>query len=392
MEELKEKIVEFIESRREDDYYDFKQYWEENESENKNKDPKSDLLHDIICMANNKHIGDSYIIFGVEDKTYNITGVENDINRKNQQQIIDFLKDKKFESGVRPQIELKTISLEGHLLDVLIVKESTDTPYYLTERFNQVEAYHIYTRVGDTNTPKSKNADINYVEYLWKKRFLLTVSPIRRIFYKLKYKEEWIEKYNEEKDCEIYFNIYNPEYTINITEDNEKLTQPFYNFVMTNDNSKYGILKIKYFETEIYSCQCIYLDSSQYITSVPEWSFLELIDKMNVDYGYKYFIKESELYLIHKFLYDEDNFEQDNARRRLYDVIVIYNSKEEKELFEEYIYSNKEKFIKMVEEKEKEFEYVEFTDELEGKDFRRKASIGTVLNEILKEYRVRNRR
>ena len=238
MLELKEMVLEFINSRRETDFYDFKQSWEEDESEGKRKDPKSDLLHDIICMANNKHIGDSYIIFGIEDKTYNIVGVENDKNRKNQQQIIDFLKDKKFESGIRPQIEVKTIEISNHQIDVLIIKDTTDTPYYLTERYNQVEAYHIYTRVGDTNTPKNKNADINFVEYLWKKRFLLTTSPIKRIFSKLENKEEWLEKYNEEKGCEIYFNIYNPENTINIIDEEEELSQPFYNFVMTNHNSR----------------------------------------------------------------------------------------------------------------------------------------------------------
>lgn len=345
MLELKEMVLEFINSRRETDFYDFKQSWEEEDTKDNRKDPKSDLLHDIICMANNKHIGDSYIIFGIEDKTYNIVGVENDKNRKNQQQIIDFLKDKKFESGIRPQIEIKTIEVSNHQIDVLIIKDTTDTPYYLTERYNQVEAYHIYTRVGDTNTPKNKNADINYVEYLWKKRFLLTTSPIKRIFSKLENKEEWLEKYNEEKGCEIYFNIYNPEYTINIIDEEEELLQPFYNFVMTNDNSRYGIVKVKYFETEVYSCQCIFLDSSQYTTSVPEWSFLKVIDSLNVDYGYKYFIKGSELYLLHKFFYDDNNFEQKCARRRFYNVIIIYESEEEKNLFEKYIYNNKDNFI-----------------------------------------------
>ena len=387
MLELKEMVLEFINSRRETDFYDFKQSWEEEDTKDNRKDPKSDLLHDIICMANNKHIGDSYIIFGIEDKTYNIVGVENDKNRKNQQQIIDFLKDKKFESGIRPQIEVKTIEVSNHQIDVLIIKDTTDTPYYLTKRYNQVEAYHIYTRVGDTNTPKNKNADINYVEYLWKKRFLLTTSPIKRIFSKLENKEEWLERYNEEKGCEIYFNIYNPEYTINIIDEDEDLSQPFYNFVMTNDNSRYGIVKVKYFETEVYSCQCIFLDSSQYTTSVPEWSFLKVIDSMNVDYGYKYFIKGSELYLLHNFLYDDNNFEQQYARRKFYKVIIIYDSVEEKNLFEEYIYTNKETFIKRVSEKEKEFDHIEFDNKLEEKDVRRKLSVGTVLNEMLKEYR-----
>ena len=29
----------------------------------------------------------------------------------------------------------------------------------------------LYTRIGDTNTDIDKSADINHIEYLWKKRF-----------------------------------------------------------------------------------------------------------------------------------------------------------------------------------------------------------------------------
>lgn len=108
---------------------------------------------------------------------------------------------------------------------------------------------------------------------------------------------------------------------------------------------------------------------------------------MNVDYGYKYFIKGSELYLLHNFFYDDDNFEQQYARRKFYKVIIIYDSIEEKRLFEEYIYTNKQTFIKRVEEKENEFDYIKFNNKLEEKDVRRKLSVGTVLNEMLKEYR-----
>ena len=44
-------------------------------------------------MANNTTIDmkDGYIIFGIEDKTYNIIGVGDDSNRKNTENIIGFL-------------------------------------------------------------------------------------------------------------------------------------------------------------------------------------------------------------------------------------------------------------------------------------------------------------
>lgn len=201
--ELEEEIMMLIDSKREDDYWDFKQQHHTN---------KADLLLDIICMANNRVDRDAYIIFGIADKTFEVIGVENDENRKNQQNIIDFLKSKSFVSGIRPRVELRILMLVGHEVDVLIIKNSTDTPYFLTDRYSDgsktVRANHIYTRVGDTNTDIDKSADINNIEYLWKKRFLLTRSPFEQIIKRLEKKDEW------KSDEYVYYNVVNPEFTI----------------------------------------------------------------------------------------------------------------------------------------------------------------------------------
>lgn len=106
-------------------------------------------VHDIICMANNRVDRDAYIIFGVEDETFDIVGVEEDSCRRNQQGVIDILKSKKFSSGIRPQIEMRTIHISGHEIDVMIIKNSTDTPYFLLEDFvegkRRIRANYIYT-------------------------------------------------------------------------------------------------------------------------------------------------------------------------------------------------------------------------------------------------------
>ena len=70
-------------NKKEGDYWDFKK----NPSDN-----KADLLLDIICLANNtKHRGDRYLIYGVEDKTFNTIGCNNCTNRLTQSNLIDFL-------------------------------------------------------------------------------------------------------------------------------------------------------------------------------------------------------------------------------------------------------------------------------------------------------------
>ena len=82
--ELQKLVESLIDRASEGSYWDFKQSWH---SDN------ADLLKDIICMANNttENMQDGYIIFGIEDKTYKIVGVSGDDNRKNQENVMDFL-------------------------------------------------------------------------------------------------------------------------------------------------------------------------------------------------------------------------------------------------------------------------------------------------------------
>ena len=60
MDELYTEIRELINLKQEGSYWDFKREWYKN---NKN----ADLLHDIICMANNLSNRDGYIIIGVKE-------------------------------------------------------------------------------------------------------------------------------------------------------------------------------------------------------------------------------------------------------------------------------------------------------------------------------------
>lgn len=57
---FKEEVLRLIAFRQEGEYWDFKKEWHKN---------KSDLLHDIICMANNLSNHDGLIIIGVNEET-----------------------------------------------------------------------------------------------------------------------------------------------------------------------------------------------------------------------------------------------------------------------------------------------------------------------------------
>ena len=125
-QDLTSIIEELIQSHREDNWWDFKR---------EHHHDKADLVHDITCMADSRANRDAYIIFGIENQTFNVLGVENDPNRRNQQGIVDILRSVSYAGSVRPRIELRTINLEQHKVDVLIVKNTYDVPYYLERQY-----------------------------------------------------------------------------------------------------------------------------------------------------------------------------------------------------------------------------------------------------------------
>src|SRR4051812_26220931 len=109
-------ITQLVDLKQEGGYWDFKQQWYDSGS------GLNDLLIDIICMANNLENHDAYIIIGVDESNdYNLITVENNANRKNTQNIVDFLKDKSFAGGIRPLAKVETLNIDGAVLDVIII-------------------------------------------------------------------------------------------------------------------------------------------------------------------------------------------------------------------------------------------------------------------------------
>ena len=377
MNNLELEILDLIESRTEGDYWDFKEYHHDN---------KANLLHDIICMANNRADRDAYIIFGVRNSDYSIVGVERDSGRRNQQQMIDQLKDKNFAGGIRLTVYLKTLEIQGHEIDVLVVKNSTDTPFYVEEKIQDrgrvVNPYHIYTRVGDTNTDITKSADIDKVEYLWKKRFMLNKSPLEQIIKKLDNKEEWVS------EDEIYYNKYNPEYTIKLVKDEEYAkSYEYYSYSMCNESTIYGVVEVRSYGTKLYSNQYVVLDSGRYITSVPKWEFIKFDYNRDNRYCLKYYIKTEIEYKLHKFLFDNSNEDAVYAHNNFMEGVVVFNDEMEKEDFMEYLYLNRKDFEERVEKLKDNYSYITCRTENEKREVIKRLNSNKVANALLKEFR-----
>lgn len=157
---LNKQIVDLINSNKEDFYYDFKVI--------PHKDRES-LLHDILCLSNNTENKDAFLILGVQDSTYEVVGITPEELKSND--IFDFLKSKKFAGNHMPEIEIKQIYYKYKIIGVIVCRSSKHVPFYLTERYKGINAYQIYTRVGDTNTPKDQYASYIDVEKLWRIHF-----------------------------------------------------------------------------------------------------------------------------------------------------------------------------------------------------------------------------
>lgn len=240
---LAEEITSLINKKQEGGYWDFKQQWH---------DSKADLLHDIICLANNMENRDAYLIFGVEDKTCQIIGIneDNNRNRLNTVRVVNFLRDKKFVGDIRPMARVETIDVEGKKLDILIIENSRYTPFRLSQDFKDkseksndkdkertVKANNVYTRIQDTNTPINETADPDKEEKLWRKRFHIDEPAYNRAMYYLENPEDWEKAERDSSDSYIatdelrypglklhrpawddsYYYRYAPEYSIEFT-------------------------------------------------------------------------------------------------------------------------------------------------------------------------------
>lgn len=274
--ELLEEIQRLIALETEGDYWDFKEMWHNN---------KASLLHDIICMANNQVGRDAYIIFGVSDSKsqdgVKVKGVQQ-AGRKDQQHLIDFLRDKKFAGGVRPPVYLQTLEILDEAgvykqVDVAIIQNSSKTPFFLVENFRdrdkEIRAGYIYTRIGDTNTAIDSIADLDKIKYLWRKRFGLDLSAVEKLLRLLDSPDDWIGDLNWGN---FKYHKYFPEFQIHITqiEDQAQFSD---NSIMKNiadhqADKKYSVsnVVITYHSTVLYQEHVLYLDGGRHLIPFPQ--------------------------------------------------------------------------------------------------------------------------
>ena len=85
---IREEALNLIALKREGAYWDFKKEWHKDNSE---------LIHDMLCLANNLESDVSYLFIGIdEEEDYSVC------ERKTNQMIVDMLSKTKWDNGQPP--------------------------------------------------------------------------------------------------------------------------------------------------------------------------------------------------------------------------------------------------------------------------------------------------
>ena len=331
---LELRMLSLIQSKREGDYWDFKQEPHDN---------KASLMHDILCLSNSLHRGNRYLIYGVSDpkegtEVVGLTKAQN--GRKSQVQFIDFLREKKFAGDCRPEIELQTLEIAGREIDVLIIFDNPLKPYYLTEDYRDkdknVKANSIYTRTNDTNTPIDKSADVGVIEKMWRQRFGIDLSPLERIKALLLQPKDWFKDIGNKPYA---YHLDFPEFRIEFSEVHE--FWEVFSFFFTNEKSYLGTAAFKYHSTTLFELEYMYCDEMRIELSVPKIKYVKLKDSENCFYYYNL----EDLDGI--FLYFITNGLTHLHSRSSAFPFVLFNNEAQVKKFIKYLEENEDSFNKL---------------------------------------------
>ena len=323
--ELIQLVEDFRTLHKEGEYWDFKKEWHHE---------KQDLLHDIICMANNLSGQDGYIIIGVDEKTdYGYCDVTQNEFRRNTQQVVDFLSKKEFAGDCRPSAYVETIQIENNTIDIIIVRSDKNVPYYLRERYRGLCANHIYIRVGDTNTPIDKSADITQIEKLWRRRFGLDQSAVERFKIYLQTPSDWVELFDQNG----YYYKYSPEFRIVYEADESRTRREYYMLTHYDNNPSWYSGSLYYHQTPMKEILFNALNGGSLFVTVPDWRMLKPANSSS--FFYRSYTIDSITWLLNKLLFKKTQ-ETMYYWNRFIDCILVFISEDEREEFEKYVVEN----------------------------------------------------
>ena len=293
------------------------------------------------------------------------------------------MKDKKFAGDIRPVVKVENIQLDEGVIDVIVVTNDNNTPYYLKETYGKVLANHIYTRIQDTNTPKDRSADIDKVEFLWRKRFGLTTNILEKMELYISDAANWTNgPYGEN------FKFYNlfPEFTMSYDFEDDQLPQyAFYAFNQYDTTVYFRQLELKYHQTLLNVIDAVSIDAGRFFTPCPVNDSI-VIDNIQEEILFKYFEKDSFLYkLINFFCQQERTQGFVMARTKFFKIVLLFENDVERFEFKKFVqnnWNNKEEYESGI-----TTEHIPQIEGLKKDAFKKEYKNGIILNRMLEKFR-----
>lgn len=330
----KEYIISEIQKEQfqENDRIDFKLQWYEK---------KSALVQDLLSFANTFHHDNCYIVIGIKDGTKEIVGIDdNDKNRKNTQQLTDLIGGLHLAQNSFFSAEVDHLEINEKILDVIIIENSDNTPFFLSKEYENLKKGLVYCRRKDTNTSNDKIATDKEIENLYKKRLHLDQDILMQFKYLLQDLNNW-DKYEEQGEPTIIFHKLRPDFYIKYYEDKKNGDEIYEGFSIYECNPEitYYKLELCFHSIKIKQFDLVGLDNSNKKIIFPRLSpknyFYEYSDSIN------YYINALLLHMNLSYTPCD-----------LYQYIVLYENEKEREEVESNVEMtiNQEELNNLVEE------------------------------------------
>ena len=266
---------------------------------------------------------------------------------------------------------LENIELGNKILQILIIKDIAEKPYFLSKQKKgkkTLNAGTIYTRIMDTNTPKNSVASSKNIEYMWKERFGLMQTPFERFKLYLENYSGW----DQNKDY-VFFYKQNPEFTIKEVEnntykghENREWAKGEVGYHYDSGNLTY-VLGLYYHATLLKEIIIVNFDGGKKTIVSPTW---EPINRGRI----YYYLEESIEYIFQKFWafsheykdYSKGLSSESNSYFQKFDI-PVFNSQEDLQSFLD-TYNINDKNIELEKTKQGEIFYSNINNYMNWKD------------------------
>lgn len=385
---LVDLVNDLIASGKEGSYWDFKLEWHHD---------NGDLVHDVICLANNPEARRAYLIFGVDDESYQIVGInENASKRKNTQQLIDTLHSAIW-AETYPRVEVTTVHLACRNIDIITIDPDRHIlPYFLIKDFGRgkqtVRAGAIYSRSQDVNVGKNETAPALVAERLWRNRFGLDKTPLQRFACLMSNPEKWEKTspsciHDDIAFASCFYHRDYPEFTIARTPDEDRdayeyfmLASPYFR------EPSWWTTRFYYHQTMLREIHGAYSDhlyipiptASMLSSPRSEWSDGWLPP------NYGFYCQDSIEIKMLEFDLGKEGHSLAWVRDRLLRMIPVFRSEEERTGFESWLCSEWDRFRCSWDVQDTVFP--ELKNDY-GKDLVRQAKMSATIVDFLTEYR-----